>query len=154
MPDEPTITPPPEDAPPEAPPGYHAAIGRRGARRNTDAQRAARVKNISRAHKLTPEQRAAMLAEYAAGVAVAVLAEKYGVTLGHIYSTASRAGHTGRKRTPNVPDSVKQAAARAYLAGEGSIAKIGKAYGIWPATLRVWIARERATMENKESEDK
>lgn len=156
MPDEPIITLPPEDAPPEAPPGYHAAIGRIGARRQTAAQKAASLKNITRANearaKLTHEQRAAMLAEYAAGASVAVLAERYGITPAHIYSTASRAGHTGRKRAPNVPDSVKQDAARAYLAGSGSIAKIGKQYGIWPATLRVWIARERRAAEVAESE--
>ena len=147
MPDDPIITPPPEDAPPEAPPGYHAAIGRIGGQRKTEAQRAASVKNISRAHKMTPEQRAKMLKEYAAGEAVAVLAERYGITPAHIYSTASRAGQTGRKRRPNVPDETKQEAARAYLAGEGSIATIGKLYGIWPATLRVWIARERKAAE-------
>lgn len=73
------------DAPPAAPPGYHAAIGRKGAAANTPAQQRARVANLRRRDKLTPETRAALIAEYAAGASVAELVAKYEVKQRWVY---------------------------------------------------------------------
>ena len=144
------------DAIPEAPPGYHAAIGRIGGQRKTGAQRAASVKNISHAHKLTPEQRAAIVTEHAGGASVADLAAAYGVTRGHVYNIVRPADPVARKRKPQTPTREIAVGVAAVISGLGSPKEIAERLDIPLNSLRRAVARDRKrrAAEVAESEEK
>ena len=86
MPDEPLDTP--EEPLPSPPPGYHAAIGARGGKRNSPAQQAVRARGYG---KLTEDQRAEIARRYEAGEIARILAAEYGVTKHAIYKIARKA---------------------------------------------------------------
>lgn len=77
---------------PEAPPGYHAAIGARGGRKRTAAQVAHTAAEGQRRRKWTIEQEAEAMAAYRAGEATPTqLARKYGLSVAGVWRAIRRA---------------------------------------------------------------
>lgn len=82
----------PDAPPPDAPLGYHAAIGAKGGRKRSLAQSAQLAAQQQRARKWTPEQEAAALAAYHAREATpAQLAKKYGLSRSGVWYAIRRA---------------------------------------------------------------
>lgn len=77
---------------PEAPPGYHAAIGRRGGGRSSPAKKEHLVRLGVKRRRFSPEAEAALLAEYDRGkTSYQKLAARYECSRATIIKTIRRA---------------------------------------------------------------
>lgn len=86
---------------PEAPPGYHAAIGRRGGRHSSPAKAAHLARLAAGRRRFSPEAEAALLAEYDRGkTSYQRLAARHGCSRATIIKTIRRA----RKTAQNPPE--------------------------------------------------
>lgn len=83
--------------------------------------------------RLTPEQRAELVADYEAGMPVKTIAAKYRVHRGTVPTFVSRAG--GSLRTPGLDDDGRRRASALYEAGL-TLAEVAERLAVDPKTVR------------------
>lgn len=120
---------------------------RRGQRNRTpdrqDSRGAVAKSSVKSQTRLTSERRAALVADYEAGMPVKAIAAKYRVHRGTIPGLVSRAG--GRLRTPGLDDDSRRRAVALYEAGL-TLAEVAERLGVDPKTVRVAIVADGGTI--------
>ncbi len=120
---------------------------RRGPRNGTpdrqDSRGAVAKNSVKSQTRLTPERRAALVADYEVGMPVKAIAAKHRVHRGTIPGLVLRAG--GRLRTPGLDDDGRRRAVALYEAGL-TLAEVAERLDVDPKTARVAIVADGGNM--------